>query len=160
MLLMGAEHRNQVEWEAEQGYPEEICGFLMGTWTGDIKSVTRLHPIENNWEDGGDSEFAGAGNDFAGASRRRRFKIPPDEYYQADKAAREAGEAILGFYHSHPDHPAQPSSYDLRLAQEIFPGFSYIIVSVIGGRAVEVTSWVLRDDYSQFDSETLSPSFT
>lgn len=155
MLICDEGLLQAVSQHAEEGYPDEICGFLIGSWTGDLKSVTRLQPITNNWEEGGDSEFAEAGDDFSGASRRRRFKIPSDEYYQADKAAREAGETILGFYHSHPDHPARPSTYDLQLAQEIFPGFSYIIVSVKSGKATEMTSWVLRDDYTQFDSEEI-----
>jgi proteasome lid subunit RPN8/RPN11 len=122
---------------------------------GEEKTVTRLIAIENTWDDGGDPEFAEAGAAFSGESRRRRFKIPPDEYYQADVQARERSETILGFYHSHPDHPARPSQYDLALAREIFPGYSYIIASVRQQRAAEMTSWVLRDDGSQFDQETI-----
>jgi proteasome lid subunit RPN8/RPN11 len=155
MLILHPKDNQEIETVAEKGYPDEICGFLIGNGNGDTRTVVRLLPIENNWEEGGDAEFADAGTDFSAASRRRRFKIPPDEYYQADKGARQAGESILGFYHSHPDHPALPSAYDLRLAQEIFPGFSYIIVSVKGGKAAEMTSWVLRDDYSQFDPEEI-----
>jgi proteasome lid subunit RPN8/RPN11 len=146
-----------MEAHGESGYPDEVCGFLIGTTGPDgAKIVTRLQEIENTWDDAGASEFAAAGSDFSGASRRRRFKIPPDEYYAADIASRERGETILGFYHSHPDHPALPSAYDLRLAQEIFPGYAYIIVAVHGRTAVDLTSWVLRDDYSQFDPEEVT----
>jgi proteasome lid subunit RPN8/RPN11 len=157
MLVLPGELRRSIEAHGERGYPEEICGFLVGTADGDAKTVTELREIENAWDDSGTPEFAGTGGaDFATASRRRRFAIPPDEYFRADKEARERGQAILGFYHSHPDHPALPSQYDLALAQEIFPGYSYIIVAVHGGTAVDMTSWVLRDDFSQFDSEELS----
>lgn len=156
MLKLTNEHWRAIEAHGENGYPDEVCGFLIGTASGDDKTVTRLVEIENTWDDAGASEFASTGTDFSGASRRRRFKIPPDEYYAADIAARERKETILGFYHSHPDHPARPSAYDLRLAQEIFPGYSYIIVAVHQRKAVDLTSWVLRDDYSMFDQETVT----
>jgi proteasome lid subunit RPN8/RPN11 len=156
MLVLSNELRRQLEEHGERGYPEEICGFLIGTADGDDKTVTELREIENSWDDSGTPEFAGTGGaDFATESRRRRFSIPPEEYFRADKEAREQGLAILGFYHSHPDHPARPSQYDLALAQEIFPGYSYIIVAIHGGKAVDMTSWVLRDDFSQFDAEDL-----
>lgn len=126
------------------GYPEEVCGFLLGhtSSTGD-KTVSEIKSISNAWEE------------KAGRTRRTFFAIPPAEYLTADREARERGESIIGFYHSHPDHPAQPSGYDLLQAQQIFPGYSYIIVSVARGQAVEAYSWVLRDDSSQFDSEPL-----
>jgi proteasome lid subunit RPN8/RPN11 len=152
MLYLPTKHKSGIEAHGESGYPEEVCGFLIGTVDGDDRTVTMLREIENTWEDGGSAEFAAAGEAFAGASRHRRFKIPADEYMRADKEAREAGLTILGFYHSHPDHPARPSEYDLALAQEIFPGYSYIIVAIHRAKAVDMTSWVLRDDYSQFDA--------
>jgi Predicted metal-dependent protease of the PAD1/JAB1 superfamily len=158
VLRLTEEHRRELEAHGERGYPEEICGFLIGTAAGGEKRVTRLIAIENTWDDAGEAEFAATGpQDFATVGRRRRFKIPPEEYYREDKAARERGESILGFYHTHPDHPARPSPYDLALAQEIFPGYSYIILSVRAGRADEMTSWVLRDDYTGFDAEPIAP---
>ena len=64
------------------------------------------------------------------------------------------GEAeLLGFYHSHPDHPARPSQYDLDHA---WPFFSYVIVSVCGGVPEDMTSWRLKDDRSAFDQEDLT----
>lgn len=155
MLTLPSEHRRAIEIHGQEGYPEEICGFLIGQAAGDDKIVEALVRIENAWaEAGASAEFAGAGgSNFAAESRRRRFWIPPDEYFHADKAARAEGRTILGFYHSHPDHPARPSQYDLALAREIFPGYSYIIVAIHSGKAVDLTSWVLRDDESQFDAE-------
>lgn len=70
----------------------------------------------------------------------------------AEKRATEAGGELLGFYHSHPDHPAQPSQYDLDHA---WPVFSYVIVSVREGVAGDMTSWRLREDRSAFDEERL-----
>ena len=137
MLILTDEHREAIRLHGERGYPEEICGFLIGQSSGDTKTVARLLPIENIREE----------------NRRRRFEISPDDFYQADREARSSGEEIIGFYHSHPDHPARPSEYD---REHAWPWYSYIIVAVHGGNAVDLTSWVVRDDGSQFDSEELS----
>lgn len=136
MLHLSGEHWTAIENHGERGYPEEICGFLLGKAGGDTKTVLRLLGIENIRQE----------------NRTRRFEISPDDFYRADRAARERGEEILGFYHSHPDHPARPSEYDRTHA---WPWYSYIIVAVHGGRAVDLTSWVLRDDGSEFDAEEI-----
>jgi proteasome lid subunit RPN8/RPN11 len=81
---------------------------------------------------------------------RRRFLVRPGDYRAAEARAAETGRELLGFYHSHPDHPAEPSQYDLDHA---WPFFSYVIVSVRNGQPRELRSWRLRDDRSQFDEE-------
>ena len=81
---------------------------------------------------------------------RRRFLVRPDDYRVAEKRARDAGLDLLGFYHSHPDHPARPSQFDLDHA---WPSFSYVIVSVMSGEDKLLTSWRLQDDRSAFDEE-------
>ena len=78
--------------------------------------------------------------------------VRPDDYRVAEQRASTLGLELLGFYHSHPDHPARPSQYDLDHA---WPVFSYVIVSVRDGEAREMTSWRLRDDRSTFDEEAL-----
>jgi proteasome lid subunit RPN8/RPN11 len=83
---------------------------------------------------------------------RRRFRVRPQDYREAERRAAEQGVELVGFYHSHPDHPAHPSQYDLDHA---WPFFSYIIVSIRAGVAGEMTSWRLRDDRSAFDPEPL-----
>ena len=113
-------------------YPNECCGALYGR--DGVVSATLALP--NTTEEG----------------PRRRFLVRPDDYRVAEKRARETGLDLLGFYHSHPDHPARPSQYDLDHA---FPTFSYIIVSVRGGAPEDMTSWRLRDDRSAFDPEEL-----
>jgi proteasome lid subunit RPN8/RPN11 len=85
--------------------------------------------------------------------RRRRFLIGPDEYRRAERHASDTGLEIVGFYHSHPDHPARPSQYDLDHA---WPFFSYVIVSVREGVSGDMTSWRLREDRSAFDQEDLN----
>jgi proteasome lid subunit RPN8/RPN11 len=114
-------------------YPNECCGALIGR----DGTVTATYALPNTTEEG----------------PRRRFLVRPDDYRQAEKEARTAGAELLGFYHSHPDHPARPSQYDLDHA---WPFFSYIIVSVRGGAPEDMTSWRLQEDRSAFDQEDLT----
>ncbi|MBC8102998.1 MAG: M67 family metallopeptidase [Cytophagales bacterium] len=142
----------------EAGFPDEVCGFLVGAATGDQKTVTEAWAIENAWEQAGDALAGAAADTFLGEAKGRRFFIPPGELQKADQRARAMRQDILGFYHTHPDHPARPSAHDLAMAQGTFPGYSYIILQVQDGSAAEMTSWVLRDDYSEFDEERITPS--
>lgn len=114
-------------------FPHECCGAMLGR-DGVVVEAFRL---PNTTEEG----------------PRRRFLVRPDDYRQAENRAREAGLDLLGFYHSHPDHPAQPSQYDLDHA---WPSFSYVIVSVMAGEDKLLTSWRLQDDRSAFDEETVA----
>jgi len=113
-------------------YPNECCGALIGR----DGVVTGTYALPNTTEEG----------------PRRRFLVRPEDYREAEKRATEAGGDLLGFYHSHPDHPARPSQYDLDHA---WPFFSYIIVSVREGVSQEMTSWRLQEDRSAFDPEEL-----
>jgi proteasome lid subunit RPN8/RPN11 len=85
--------------------------------------------------------------------RRRRFLIGPDDYRRADARAAARGLAIVGFYHSHPDHPAEPSAFDLAHA---WPNLSYAIVSIRGGAPQEMRSWRLRADRSGYSEESIT----
>jgi proteasome lid subunit RPN8/RPN11 len=113
-------------------YPNECCGALYGS----NGIVSDIFALPNVTEEG----------------PRRRFRISDRDYLKTERRASELGAELLGFYHSHPDHPARPSQYDLDHA---FPTFSYIIVSVRGGTPEDMTSWRLRDDRSAFDPEDL-----
>ena len=77
-----------------------------------------------------------------------RFELDPRDYMRADKQARAAGLDIIGIYHSHPDHPAQPSETDRAAAWE---GYSYVIVAVNGGKAGDFHSFELQGE--QFKQE-------
>ena len=114
-------------------YPNECCGALIGR-DGVVASTFAL---PNTTEEG----------------PRRRFLVRPQDYRQAEKRASEMGAELLGFYHSHPDHPARPSQFDLDHA---WPSFSYIIVSVQAGKPTDMTSWRLQEDRSAFDQEDLT----
>ncbi len=84
---------------------------------------------------------------------RRRFLVRPSDYRLAERRATELGGELLGFYHSHPDHPARPSQYDLDHA---WPTFAYIIVAVAAGAAGDMTVWYLKDDRSSFEEGSLN----
>ena len=116
-----------------EAYPNECCGALIGR----DGVVSAAYALANTTEEG----------------PRRRFMVRPQDYREAEKRASEMRAELLGFYHSHPDHPARPSQYDLDHA---WPFFSYIIVAVRAGVPEDMTSWRLRDDRSAFDQETLT----
>jgi proteasome lid subunit RPN8/RPN11 len=78
--------------------------------------------------------------------------VRPTDYQAAEREASVRALELVGFYHSHPDHPARPSQYDLDHA---WPVFSYVIVSIMAGEPAAMTSWQLRDDRTAFDEEPL-----
>jgi cysteine synthase B len=114
-------------------YPEECCGALLGPRQG---VISEAFPLDNE----------------TSAERRRRFLIGPEEYRSAERRAIETGRELLGFYHSHPDHPAIPSAFDLEHA---WPNLSYLIISVRKGQPAESRSWRLRIDRSGYDEELI-----
>jgi proteasome lid subunit RPN8/RPN11 len=114
-------------------FPHECCGALLGR-DGVVREAFAL---PNTTEEG----------------PRRRFLVRPGDYRAAEQRARDAGLELLGFYHSHPDHPARPSQYDLDHA---WPSFSYVIVSVMSGADQALTSWQLNADRSAFDEEPVT----
>jgi len=116
----------------EETYPHECCGALVGR--GDRAAAVVALP--NTTEEG----------------PRRRFLVRPSDYRTAERRAGELGGELLGFYHSHPDHPARPSRYDLDHA---WPTFAYVIVAVASGRATDMTVWYLKDDRTTFEKGDL-----
>jgi proteasome lid subunit RPN8/RPN11 len=124
----------QICREGERAYPAECCGIL-GGHPGDIKEVHRLLPVVNRRTDD-----------------PHRYLISPDDLRRLTAELGEAGFDVLGFYHSHPDHPAAPSLFD---AEHAWPWYSYLIVRVEHGRAGEVTSWQLAGDRSAMVPESL-----
>ena len=120
-------------------YPEECCGFLVGSCDADGSvHVVDATPVDN----------------VRGGLRERRYRISPEDFVLAERSAEKLGYGVVGFYHSHPDHRARPSTTDL--AEATFPGYVYVIVSVVRGRPSDVTAWTLADDRTGFEEETLS----
>jgi proteasome lid subunit RPN8/RPN11 len=132
-LALQAGVADAIRVHGSETYPNECCGALYGR----DGVVTATFALPNTTEEG----------------PRRRFLVRPQDYRDAEKRATELKVDLLGFYHSHPDHPAKPSQYDLDHA---WPFFSYIIVAVRAGTPEDMTSWRLRDDRSVFDEESLT----
>ena len=127
----------QIKAHGERTYPEECCGVMLGAELEHGREVQSIIEIDNSQEE----------------NRKRRFFVTPEQYRDAERAAAEQQKTLLGFYHSHPDHPAKPSAFD---TEHALPWFSYIIVSVLQGRADKVTSWRLSQDRGQFEENPLS----
>jgi proteasome lid subunit RPN8/RPN11 len=117
-------------------YPEECCGILLGKFSDKYKIVVEVIPTINEWT-------ASALEEDPSRTKHSRFTVPVREIFQAQKRGRELNLDIIGFFHSHPDYPAIPSECDRSQAWEIY---SYPIVSVIQGKAIEMQSWVLDED--------------
>ena len=125
----------QIHQHLESGYPNEACGVMLG-------------------KNGVITEIASADNQRTD-SARNRYLIDPLVYLKIEREADRRGLDVLGIYHSHPDVAARPSQFDLDHA---WPNFSYLIVSVVKGKAVESNSWRLRDDRTAFDQEPVEIS--
>src|SRR6266446_6513931 len=131
-LTITAEVDQAIRRHGQETYPHECCGAMVGR----DGHVTAAVALPNTTDEG----------------PRRRFLDRPSDYRMAEQRAGELGGELLGFYHSHPDHPARPSQYDLDHA---WPTFAYVIVSVAAGEARETTVWFLKEDRTTFEEGTL-----
>lgn len=137
MLKLTGAVFERIRNHGEAAFPNECCGVLLGKTNGEQRNVLDILEIQNSFDEG--EQF-------------HRFLITPENYRFAERAAREKGIDILGFYHSHPNSPSVASKYDLDHA---FPWFSYLIVSVMKGKYHDVHSWVMENDRSSFQSENV-----
>ena len=122
-----------------EAYPNECCGVLLGKEQDGRKVITDILPLKNARDD----------------SPRNRFLILPEDFVHSDREARRRGVEILGFYHSHPDHPARPSEYD---REHAWPWYTYLILAVEKGAPREITGWLLTEDRLKFLPEELAIS--
>lgn len=133
------------EWEqmrrhGEETYPHECCGVLLGRFGDDgVKKVQATVRCDNQFSD----------------SPHNRYAIDPAALVRIQREAREHAQDIIGFYHSHPDHPARWSATDL--AEAHWPGCSYVITSVLSGLATETNAFHLSGDYDSkyFEAEEI-----
>jgi proteasome lid subunit RPN8/RPN11 len=135
-LVITPAQTQQIEEEGAQAYPNECCGIMIGRDVSDgtctRRVVERLEPMQNVFDE---------------AQQRRRFAVDPIALMRAEKSASADGMLVVGFYHSHPDHPALPSEYD---REHGWPFYSYVIVSIMQAKAADMTSWVLDDQTESF----------
>jgi proteasome lid subunit RPN8/RPN11 len=125
MLRISQSHYDALRQHGEQTYPHECCGVLLGRMEGADRVVTSIARCENTRQD----------------SPQNRYNIDPKQLIHIQRGARERGEDIIGFYHSHPDHPPRWSQTDL--ADAHWFGCSYVISSVEQGKAVVTNSFEL-----------------
>ncbi|MEW5867690.1 MAG: M67 family metallopeptidase [Chloroflexota bacterium] len=136
-IRLSAELLRQIHAHGEAAYPEEGAGLLLGELDGDDKQVVSLLTLTNAREQ---------------AARHNRYLLTPQEYLRGEQEAARLGLDVLGVFHSHPDHPNRPSEFDREWA---LPFLSYIITSVQSGKAVESRSWLLSEERTRFDEETI-----
>ncbi|MBO0722149.1 MAG: M67 family metallopeptidase [Blastocatellia bacterium] len=136
-VKLSEEQIEAIKRHGERAYPEECGGLLLGVIEGGALAAREVLPLENIRKD----------------SRQNRVELDPLDYARAEREAAKRGLGVWGYYHSHPDHPAVPSGYDLEHAP--FTEWSYLIVSVRAGKADELRAWSLREDRSQFDEEEM-----
>lgn len=135
-MRLSEEAADAIRTHGAETYPHECCGGLLGCDGDDGREVLHVFPLANRRED----------------SARNRFSLTPEDVRAAEKAAAELGLELVGWYHSHPDHPARPSEYD---REHAWPWYSYVIVSVERGVPQQMTSWRLADDRTRFEPEEL-----
>ncbi|MEE2751011.1 MAG: M67 family metallopeptidase [Myxococcota bacterium] len=125
-LRISQEEFDKLQAHAEEGYPHEVVGILAGS--RNQAEVSHVHPLINER-----------------AETRNRYRVDGLILMKAERQLEAAGLEIIGYYHSHPDHPAQYSDYD---RDHALPNMSYVICSVLEGRADKTLSWILQEDRS------------
>jgi proteasome lid subunit RPN8/RPN11 len=131
-----------ISTHAEAIYPEECCGILLGKIAKFDRTVIEVIPTVNAWVAADRIDESNPPNELD-RSKQSRYKIAPQDIFQSQKRSRDLDLEIIGFFHSHPDHPAIPSTCDRDQAWEVY---SYPIVSVIQGKVSNIESWVLDGD--------------
>jgi proteasome lid subunit RPN8/RPN11 len=139
-LILSPELRRDIERHGVEAFPNECCGMLIGR---DIPGKGRV--VE---------QLVPGTNAFEAEEQYHRFSIDPLQQLKTEKAAAAEGKMLLGFYHSHPDHPARPSEYD---RQHGWPFYSYLIVSILKAKPDLMTSWVLDETTEQFSEQLIVP---
>ena len=117
---------------ALSAYPEECCGFLLGRVSDTYREVNEVREAGNIREN----------------RRERRYRIEPLELMRLEEEIEGSAQDLLGFYHSHPNHPPNPSEYD---REHAWPWYTYVILSINENAEGELTAWKLKDDREAFD---------
>ncbi len=137
-LVINGGTLREIQAHGEAAYPEEGAGLLLGILDGVTRRVTAVFKLENAREE---------------SARHNRYLLTPEDYARGEQTADGLGLEVLGVFHSHPDHPSQPSEFDREWAM---PWFSYIITSIVKGQATSSRCWQLLEDRSRFEEETLN----
>ncbi len=137
-LLLDHAQISTLRHHVEGTYPYEGGGWLIGRADEQgRKVVMEIQPIENQ---------------RAVADQHNRILITEQLYREGETYADGKDLLLIGFFHSHPDHPARPSEFD---REHALPWWSYLIISVEQGKSADVLSWELREDRSAFNAEEI-----
>jgi proteasome lid subunit RPN8/RPN11 len=140
-LVLTPAQKQQIEADGVAAFPNECCGIIYGRDTAGQRIVEALEPMVNAFEEG---------------EQYHRFSISGEQLLAAEKkcsSGSNGGKVVLGFYHSHPDHPARPSEYDRSHA---WPFYSYVIVAIHQKKPQDMTCWVLDEATEQFVKQEIS----
>jgi proteasome lid subunit RPN8/RPN11 len=137
MLTISPSLLRALQAHGEAAYPNEGAGLLLGSATAAGKTVADILPLANHWE---------------AEEQYHRYLITPQDMLTGERAAAQRGQDVIGIFHSHPDHPAEPSGMDRDWA---LPWYSYVITTVAQRQATVSRSWLLREDRSAFDEEEI-----
>lgn len=121
----------EIARHGEEAYPDECCGFLVGTTSDEERQIVRIERAPNEFE----------------GERRRRFAIRPEELQKLEERLEGTSLLVLGFYHSHPDHPARPSSFD---QDHAWPWYLYLVQNVEHGHAGPIGAFELAPEEREF----------
>lgn len=151
------------EWDrlrqvSEAGYPREVCGLLFGSSMDQVSRVVVLQNILREEHSERLKHLVSRGavalpQERLGRGGAYEFLIDPEEHFQRIMEAQKDGLDQVGLFHSHPDHPAQPSATDA--AQPFLAGWSNIIVAVQGGKFKEARSWFRNSESDPFQEQKI-----
>lgn len=126
-----------IQAHGAEGYPDEVCGVMLGKQAD--HSVTEVRRARN----------------IIVERSRDRYEIDPRDHIRIQREADSKGLDIIGYYHSHPDHPAQASRFDTERA---WAGYVYVIVAIQAGKPVDANAFVADEDGGPFRPEPLQVS--
>ncbi|MDT8317244.1 MAG: M67 family metallopeptidase [bacterium] len=136
MIHIKKDHLDHIETHGKEGFPNEVCGIILGVSKSGKKEALKLI----------------RGTNLNSDRSHDRYELDPKDLLKAERDARDSGMEIIGFYHSHPDHPDTPSEFDRERA---WPDYSYIISSIMGGKEASTKSWLLNDESHIFEEEKI-----
>ncbi len=137
MIFLTEKLKAAIEAHGESTYPYECGGMLIGTFADSgERTVLETFPLENSSTE----------------DQKNRVLILPRDVLRAERYARSKKRDVIGYYHSHPEDAAVPSQYDLDHA---LPVWSYLIVSILKHKAVDLRSWVMENDRTRFNEENV-----
>ena len=131
MLCLSEQVVREIREHGARDYPHETCGAMLGLDGEQGREVRSLYPLVNRRDD----------------SPRNRFAITADDFRAAEKAAQDNNLELVGWYHSHPDHPAKPSDFD---REHAWPAYAYLVLEVRDGLPAELGAFELSEDRAAF----------